>query len=183
MLPEFPHGTVAFLWPPVVHCGAKLSYPRRFVRNNARCSLPKPNSWPENQRHSFACLHLGSVSCALQPDCADSIPIAQRSARWFSPTGFLANRSRWSHRRPYRTQCAASARLKTLCIMRSARLPSIALSRGQPRHTTGSTVHNWDLCITANSCRSRLHFIKDELKTGTYFGTLKQSGLTEKDLT
>ena len=117
MLPEFPRGTVAFLWSPVAHCGAKPSCPRRIARNSARRSLPKPNSWPANQRHSFACLLLASVSCALQPDCADSIPIAQRSARWFSPTGFLANRSRWRHRRPYRTQCAASARLKTLCIM------------------------------------------------------------------
>ena len=88
----------------------------RIGHKTTQRNRPKHDSRPANQRSGRPCQLLASVSLEIRRDRADSIPIAPRSARWFSTTGFLANRTRWRHHGTCQTWCATSARLKTLCI-------------------------------------------------------------------
>ena len=139
MLPEFPRGTAVFLYPGVAHCNTMPSCHRPFAHQTARRNPSTPHSRPANQRPGFACPLLASVSRALRPDRADSIPIAPPSARWFSPTGFLAYRSRWRRHAAHQTRCTAPARLKTLCNVRTAERALRAARRARaPRRWTAA---------------------------------------------
>jgi hypothetical protein len=91
---------------------------------------PTSDARPGNSSPCFDCTLLATVKAALRPCRFDSIPIASPPARRFSPTGFLAYRSRWWRRAAHRTRHAASARLKTLrplCTpLHNGRLHSVA---------------------------------------------------------
>jgi hypothetical protein len=122
MLPEFPPGAVAVLLSRAAHSEALTSSRCQIAFKSVRRSHPKPDSRPASPQPGLAYPLLTSLSRALRQDRTDSIPIAPPSARWFSPTGFLAYRTRWPHRTTYQPRYAAFARLKTLCIRRHTQI-------------------------------------------------------------